>query len=429
MAGYKLSAQAAAAERQRSAQRAGNVTPLRAVPPPRAEQREVQVTQSASNFLEILGLTDASNPIISIDKALQVPAVACALDFLPGELAQLPLHLLKSSASGSEKVTGGVATLLQHAANDETSSFEFRRKLWWDRYAHGRGLAWIERNSAGTPVGLWNMDPACTRVIRKNGRKLYQFDHQREPYEASDVIDLPWMLRSDGLGHYSPISRGARAINDMLAMQEYSSRLFSKGGVPPLALEGKLPTTGKEAMRRAQQQIREAIEVAGEENSPIAQIPPDFKLTPLGVNPNDGQMVEAKRLGIEEIARLFGLPPVFLQDLTHGTFSNTEQQDLHLVKHRIVRDCVLLEQELNLKLFGRRANSRVVKHNVDGLLRGDFLSRMDGITKAVQGGVLKPNEARALMDLPQSEQPGADELHIQGATMPLGSTADNGASE
>lgn len=385
------------------------------------EARQVQVTQAASNFLEVLGLTDGSMPAVTIDKALQVPAVACALDFLPGELAQLPMHLLKSSASGAEKLSSGVASLLQHAANDETSSFELRRKLWWDHFAHGRGLVWIERNDAGTPVGLWNMDPTRTKVLRKGGKKVYQFDHQREPYPAADVIDLAWMLRSDGLGHWSPISRGARAINDMLAMQEYSRRLFSKGGVPPLALEGVLPTTGKDAIRRAQQQIAEAIEVAGEEGSSIAQIPSGFKLTPLGVDPDKGQMVEAKRYGVEEIARLFGLPPVFLQDLTHGTFANTEQQDLHLVKHRIVRLCVMLEQEMNLKLFGRRANSRVVKHNVDGLLRGDFLSRMDGITKAVQGGVLKPNEGRELLDRQKSDQPGADQLHMQGATMPLGS--------
>lgn len=392
------------------------------------ETRAVPVSALSTNFLEILGLADGSSPVVTIDKALQVPAVACALDFLPGELAQLPLHLLKSGESGADKQRGGVADLLQHAANDETSSFEFRRKLWWDHFAHGRGLAWIERNASGTPIGMWNMDPTCTRVMRKGGKKVYQFDHQREPYPAADVIDLAWMLRSDGLGHWSPISRGARAINDMLAQQEYSSRLFSKGGVPPLALEGNLPTTGKDAIRRAAEQMKQAIEVASEQNSPIAQIPVGFKLTPLGVNPNDGQMVEAKRFGIEEIARLFGLPPVFLQDLTHGTFSNTEQQDLHLVKHRIVRLCVMLEQELNLKLFGRRANSRVVKHNVDGLLRGDFLSRMDGITKAVQGGVLTPNEGRDLLDRPNSTQPGADDLHMQGATVPLGSSQDNGSN-
>lgn len=393
---------------------------------PRAEVRDLSsFPVSSENFFEWLGLNSGTNmPPVTLSRALEVPAVAAALTFLPGELATLPLHLLKGADAGSEKLTGAVATMLQHAANPETSSFELRRLMWFHYFSCGRGLVWIERSSSGMPVALWNMDPAKTKVKREAGRKVYYFDSQREPYPASDVIDLVAMPKPDGLGHYNLLTRGGRAINDALALQEYSSRLFSKGGLPPLALEGVLPTTGPEAMKRALQQVKDAAELAAQMDVGIAQIPPGFKLTPIGVNPQDGQMVEAKRFAIEEIARLFGLPPVFLQDLTHGTFSNTEQQDLHLVKHRVVHLCVAFEQELNLKLFGPRANSRYVKHNIDGLLRGDFKSRMEGIVRGVQGGLFKPNEGRGLLDLPASEQPGADELHLQGATVPLGTQGD-----
>jgi HK97 family phage portal protein len=150
-------------------------------------------------------------------------------------------------------------------------------------------------------------------------------------------------------------------------------------------------------------------------------MPPGHELKPVGFDPEKGQMTDARRFQVEEIARIYQLPPVFLQDLTRATFSNAEQQDLHLVKHLIGQWAQALEGEMNLKLFGRGTNSRYVEHNLDGLMRGDFVSRMDGITKAIAGGLLHPNEGRALLNRPNDSDPAADKLFIQGATVPLGS--------
>jgi HK97 family phage portal protein len=121
---------------------------------------------------------------------------------------------------------------------------------------------------------------------------------------------------------------------------------------------------------------------------------------------------------IEQIARIYSIPPTFLQDLTHGTFSNTEQQDLHFTKHTIKRWIEQFEQEMNLKLFGRNSNSQFVEMNVDGLLRGDFKTRMDGYAQGIQNAILTPNEARRRENLP--DDAGGDGLLVQGATVPLG---------
>jgi HK97 family phage portal protein len=131
-------------------------------------------------------------------------------------------------------------------------------------------------------------------------------------------------------------------------------------------------------------------------------------------------MTEARLFQIQEIARLYGLPPVFLQDLSKGTFSNTEQQDLQLVKHLVVHWAVIFEQELNLKLFGQRRRVREVKHNLDGLQRGDFKSRIEGLARAIQTGQLMPDEARALENRPPDPTGAGAKLYIQGATVPLG---------
>jgi HK97 family phage portal protein len=173
-------------------------------------------------------------------------------------------------------------------------------------------------------------------------------------------------------------------------------------------------------MKRAMTDIGRAIDGAKASDKPIFPMPPGHTLTQVGFDPEKGQMTDARRFQIEEIARIYGLPPIFLQDLTHGTFSNSEQQDLHLVKHTISQWVQALEEEMNLKLFGQRNGGRYVEHNVDGLLRGDFKTRMEGLAIGVQNSLISPDEGRALENRP-AKGGNADKLLIQGATVPLDS--------
>jgi len=128
------------------------------------------------------------------------------------------------------------------------------------------------------------------------------------------------------------------------------------------------------------------------------------------------QLVETQEFAVIEIARISSLPPTFLQDLSRATFSNSEQQDLHLVKHTLKRWVEQIEAELNLKLFGR-GSARIAEFNMDGLLRGDYMTRMQGNAIAIQSGQLAPNEAREQDNRPRKL--GGDQLLIQGATVPL----------
>jgi len=151
--------------------------------------------------------------------------------------------------------------------------------------------------------------------------------------------------------------------------------------------------------------------------SPFFGMPPGHQLKPIGVDPSKGQMVEARLFQIQEIARIWQLPPVFVGDLSKGTFSNTEQQDLQLVKHLVGQWAKAFEDELTLKLYGWRRPTRRVKHNLDGLQRGDFKSRTEAMARAILTGQLKPNESRALENRPPAE--GGDQLYVQQATVPL----------
>lgn len=368
-------------------------------------------------LLAMLGMPGGSTglPTVTIETALQVPAVLCAVNFLASTLASLPLHAFNGAA---EKLDGALAMLLNEAPNPEWSSYDWRKYMWFGALTGGRGLTYIER--AGGPgskvLALWPMDPAQTTVARRNGRKVYRLDGRE--YAAADVIDIPFMLRTDQLGVYGPVWMARRAIGLAIAMEDFAAGFFIGGGVPPLALEGPL-AEGPAAFKRAVADIQRAMANAREAKAPFFGMPPGHTLKPLGFDPSKGQMKEGRLLQVQEIARVWGLPPVFVQDLSHGTMANVEQQDLNLVKHRVLHLARQLEDELNLKLFGQRRRSRKVKHNLDGIQRADFRTRIEGLARGIQTGQLTPNEARALEQREPMEH--GDQLLVQGATVPLGS--------
>ncbi|MEY9629868.1 phage portal protein [Sinorhizobium fredii] len=383
-------------------------------PESRSSPENVSVPVSAENFLAYFGVQSGNLPNVTIDSALNVPAVWAAVAFLSRTLAALPRHAYRDTKDGAKRVGGKLETVVNVAPNDALGSFAFWQWFWQQVFTGGRGLAYIERTPQGID-SLWPMDPAKTTIKRVGLKVKYEFDGKT--YDAADVIDVAFMRRSCGLRHYGPINMASKAIQLALAMNDYGSNFFSGGGVPPLALVGPLPQ-GADALKRAHEDIKRAIGAAKSSSSQIFPIPPGNELKPVGMDPAKGQMVEARRFQVEEIARTYQLPPVFLQDLTHGTMANTEQQNLMLVQHLVGQWAKALEDEMNLKFFGRGGGSRYISHVLDGLMRGDFLSRMDGLAKAVQNALLTPNEARALEN--REAKPHGDDLFLQGATAPLG---------
>ena len=375
------------------------------------------VPVSAENFLSFFGIQSGNLPTVTIDSALTVPAVSAAVTFLSSSLANLPLHAYRATKDSGERAGGALQRILNEAPNDEWHSFGWRKYMWTQVFTGGRGVSWIER-AGNIVVGVWPMDPASTVISMINGRRIYTFSGGKQ-YPASDVIDVPFLLKRDQLSSYSPVVMGARAIQLALAMNDYGSNFFAGGGVPPLALSGPLPT-GPDAMKRAQADIMRSISTAKEGNSPVFPIPAGYEMKQVGFDPSKGQMVEARLFQIQEIARVYNIPPVFLQDLSRGTFANVEQQDLHLIKHLVAQWAKAFEDELNLKLFGAANNRRYVEHSLDGLMRGDFLGRMQALAMGVQNGLLMPDEGRSLDNRPADPSGNGAKLYMQGAMAPLG---------
>lgn len=394
----------------------------------RASPEDPRVPISSPQILQFFGLDEhgsAAGESVTIESALGVPAVWAAVNFISGTMAGLPLHLMRRTRSGTVRATGKLATILHDAVNDEVTSFAWRKGAFDQVLTGGRHVTFIERNQAGAVLNLWPLDPSKLTVKMDGPRRVYDYQDggRRVRYAAADVIDLWFQLKPDGLTHRSPIFTNKDVIGQAQAATKYGSKFFQSGGVPPFAITGPFQSPG--AIQRSADDLAQAVAKAAKEQRLALSLPAGHEIKPIGVDPEKSQLVELQRFVIEQVARIYSLPPTFLQDLTHGTFSNTEQQDLHFVKHTLKRWVEQFEQELNLKLFGRASTRQFVKVNVDGLLRGDFKTRMEGYAQAIQNGIMKPNEARELENRPADAQ--GDRLMIQGATVPLGSQPQPGA--
>ena len=385
----------------------------------RASVEDPQVPISSRAVLELFGLggLSASGVQVTLDNALGVPAVWAAVNVIASELASLPLQLFRKTKDGREPVVGGLAKILHDAVTDDMSSFLWRKCLFEQVLTNGRSFTLIERNASGRVMNLFLLDPNSVTVRRQSGVRQYKYRESglTNTYEASEIIDIAFSMMPDGLNHRSPITVNADTIGLAIAATQYGSRYFQNGGVPPFAITGGFQSPG--AMSRAGEDMKNAVIKASKESRQALVLPNGLEIKPIGVDPEKSQLVELQRFIIEQIARIYSLPPTFLQDLTHGTFSNTEQQDLHFVKHTLKRWVDQFEQELNLKLFGRINDKQYVALNIDGLLRGDFKTRMEGYAQAIQHGILKPNEARRMENRPSD--PDGDYLMIQGGTVPI----------
>ena len=377
-------------------------------------------TNSTKDFLSVMGWGDfaaASGVTVNVDTAMGVPAIWAAVNFIAGTLAGLPLHVYRKTDAGRERDTEGFGATINTAVNDETSSFEWRKYMFEQVLTGGRAITYIERDGSGNVRNLHPVDPNGVLVERKvtsQGFPAKTYRYNQRIFKARDIIDLTFMVKANQLDPRGPIATNKDAIGMAIAASQYGAKAFQSGGIPPAVLQG--PFQSGAAASRASEDVAAATAKLAKEGRPIMALPLGHELKSVGFSPEQMQLIELQRFSIEQIARIYSLPPTFLQDLSSATFTNSEQQDLHLVKHTLKRWIEQAEQEMNLKLFGR-GSDQYVEFNVDGLLRGDFKTRMEAHATSIQNGIRTPNEVRDLENMSARDE--GNDLMIQGATVPI----------
>lgn len=370
------------------------------------------------------GGTSHAGESVTARSALEVPAVSAAVSFIAGQIASLPVQLYRRKGLGRVKAEKeGLYRIVHDVVNNEgLTSFQWLNQTIRSLILKGRAVTFVERDLTGRIVAMWPLDLDQLTIQRVGHRKEYVYTFHESlrtvTYGANEVLDFVLMPCGDGISHENPVHLNRHTIGLALAADRYASGLFFHGGMPPLQL---LQTGGDEieaASTRAQEMaangLHSVLKKMAAERKMILPMEKGFKLDKIGLNPAELQMLELKKYLVIEIARMFNLPPVFLQDLSNGTYSNTEQQGMMLVKHCLMPLVKLIEQEMNAKLTTK---SLFIEINMDGLLRGDFATRMTGHATAINNAIMTPNEVRSLESLPPME--GGDKLRIQGANVAI----------
>ena len=361
--------------------------------------------------------------------AMQMTAVYSCVRILAEAIAGLPLHLYRyKKDGGKEKAIDHPLYLLLHdEPNPEMSSFVFRETLMTHLLLWGNAYAQIIRNGKNEVVALYPLMPNKMAVDRDEHGQLY-YTYQRSNDEAatmtgstvilkpSDVLHIPG-LGFDGLVGYSPIAMAKNAIGMAIACEEYGAKFFANGAAPGGVLEH--PGTIKDP-QRVRESWQSTFGGSGNANK-IAVLEEGMKYTPIGISPEQAQFLETRKFQINEIARIFRVPPHMVGDLEKSSFSNIEQQSLEFVKYTLDPWVIRWEQSLMRALLAQEEkNEYFVKFNLEGLLRGDYQSRMNGYAIARQNGWMSANDIRELENqdrIPAEE--GGDLYLINGNMLPM----------
>ena len=383
---------------------------------------------AGSNYTFFMGGT-TSGKTVTERSAMQMTAVYSCVRILAEAVAGLPLHLYKYTDDGGKEkaIDHPLYRLLHDEPNPEMSSFVFRETLMTHLLLWGNAYAQIIRNGRNEIIALYPLMPNKMSVDRdENGHLFYTY--YRGPDEAiknkdlavtlqpSDVLHIPG-LGFDGLVGYSPIAMAKNAIGMAIACEEFGAKFFANGAAPSGVLEH--PGTIKDPSR-----VREAwqSQFGGSSNSgKVAVLEEGMKYTPISISPEQAQFLETRKFQINEIARIFRVPPHMVGDLDKSSFSNIEQQSLEFVKYTLDPWVIRWEQSIMRALLSAEEKSEYfVKFNLEGLLRGDYQSRMNGYAIGRQNGWMSANDIRELENLDRiPAEEGGDLYLINGNMLPM----------
>lgn len=346
---------------------------------------------------------------VSTEGALRFSAVFAAVRILSETVASLPLIIYERLAHGRRRATDFyLYPLLHDAPNDLMTAFEFRETIQGHVSLWGNGYAEIEYGPDGRIHALWPLRP--DRMLRStivDGRRMYEY---QLPNGSTVWLsgDRVWHLRGlggDGYTGYSPIGLHRRSVELGLAAQEFGARFFGNDARPGGVLEhpGRLSEEAHANLRQSWEEAHGGLS----RSHRVAILEEGLKFHEIGIPPEDAQYLQTRRHQVEEIARIFRIPPHMLADLERSTFSNIEHQSLEFMKYTMLPWFERWQQSIahNLMLAAERRRY-YAEFLTEAMLRGDTLSRYQAYAQARQNGWLSANEIRRLENMDPA--PGGD---------------------
>ncbi|ADL50550.1 phage portal protein [Clostridium cellulovorans] len=398
----------------------------------RFEARAAPIPDRVKAFLlgEDYSMGNKAGVIVNEETAMRTTAVYACVRVIAETIASLPLPLYKRLLRGKEKATyHPLYTVLHDMPNSEMTSFSFRETMMTHLLLWGNAYAQIIKR--GNKISeLWPLHPAYVRIDREpvTNKLIYKYNGGAEEiiYSQEQILHISG-LSFNGITGLSPISMARETIGLAQATEEFGSRFFSNGARPGGILQHPGIVKDPERLRKSWEEVYKGVQ----NSHKIAVLEEGMQYKEIGIPPNDAQFLETRKFQLNEICRIFRVPPHLIGDLERATFSNIEHQSIDFVVHTIRPWLVRWEQAIQKALIPEEERAiYFAKFTVDGLLRGDFKTRMDGYAVGRQNGWYSANDVREFEDLnPIPEDMGGDLYLVNGNMMTATSALTKGGGE
>ncbi len=331
--------------------------------------------------------------------SLSISAVWAAVTLISGHLSSVPLNLYRRLPNGGREkaVKTPLYTVLHNEPYPGLTSVEFREAVWANIETYGVG--YIE-------VGILNGKLALRPhnslfVVPRKEKKVFEIVNEKNRAVPADRMIVIPSFTFDGNNPIHLVEKRKRSMSLAVSYEERAAAFNKNGSIPAgVAIWGpgynKLNEEGKERIEKKWAELFQGISNQGG----TAFMPEGSDFKPISFNPEQLQMLTSRQHSVQEIARWFRVPPHKIGDLSRATFSNIEHQAIEYVQDSLLPRAKKLEAILTLALIepGKR-DEYFIEHNLDGLQRGDFNTRMQGYATAKQWGWMTTNEIRALENM------------------------------
>ena len=358
--------------------------------------------------------------------AMQIATVYACVRLLAESVAQLPLHLYRYTDSGTGKEMAAdhpVYPILHRQPNPEMSSFSWRETMMVHLLLYGNSYNQVIRDGKNGVLGIYPLLPENVEVDRDDHGEIYYIYHaytDETPGEKNkdiffrrdEILHVPG-LGFNGLVGFSPIAMLKNSLGTTIAVEKFGGAFFKNGAQPSGVLEHPGVLKDPEKIRR-----NWSTAYGGPANAhKVAVLEEGMSYKAISLPPEDSQFLSTRQYGVEEICRIFNVPPHMVQFLLRSTFNNIEHQSIQFVKHSLMPWLIKIEMAIIKDvLVGEEQRSLYPKFNVDGLLRGDFQSRMNGYRIGINSGIYSFNEVRDMENLdPMPAEQNGDEHVMNGS--------------
>lgn len=343
---------------------------------------------------------------VNANTAQGVSAVYACISAISETTASLPLILFRRKGDDRERATDHpLYAVLHDQANAQQTALEFREWMQACILLRGNAYARIVRGNDGQVRELLPLAPDRVTVLRVGDGIAYDFTDTRGTVHrllAGEVLHLRHRAGDDAVLGVSPIAAAREVIGLAIAEREHGTATFRNGAKFSGVLKTAATLSGEQ-----KKTLRESwhSQYGGGTNSGrtvILEGGMDYQTVSMTLE--DAEWIAARQFSVEEVCRLFRVPPTIVGDLRHGNYSNSVELARQFVTMTLRRHLVAWEQSIAKQLLsdaGRRIY--FAEHQVEGLLRGDAVNRADFYQKGITAGWLLPSEARRLENLPTVE--------------------------